>query len=166
MGARGSDRREVTRLRLTQYGRQSVTVRTPNPRIAVRSAFFGGFGAWSVCPALPCPALPCPVRCRFGSDIFLLQLRPLFKEGETGHATCLICVACQVAAEKKLRSRVEPLMEHHFLKANSGQPLLEDKAISDPNWEDPAKSLPENHCCIVYNGKILVGRVAAPRRAI
>ena len=40
------------------------------------------------------------MRRRFGADIFLLQLRPLLKEGETGHATCLICVACQIDTVK------------------------------------------------------------------
>ena len=91
------------------------------------------------------PSCGVPFSLRFGSDIFLLQLRPLFKEGETGHATCLICVACQVAAEKNFEKSCGAANgtsppESELRPATSGGL----KAISDPNWEDPAKSLPEN----------------------
>ena len=37
------------------------------------------------------------------------------------------------------------------------------KAISDPSHGDPNLRLSRDHCHIAYNGKIYVGKVAAPR---
>ena len=52
----------MTRLRLTQYGRQSVI--TPNPPPRKTTVFFwGGSALPCPCPALRCPALPRPALC-------------------------------------------------------------------------------------------------------